>query len=877
NRVTRAVAGLLLAVLCAPASVSDWRAAYENGKAAAEADDYAAAQSHFEGALRYAEEFGERDLRLADTLTKLGYAYFQEDRYEPARAAYLRSLAIRREVKGDDHTSVAASLMNLGYLASYQDLSMEAIAYFAEATAIRERQLPPADEEVIESYVRLAWEHYYQGNNENAERLFRHVIAATEEVAGEGGIELASLWDEIAEFYQAIDDTGQEEAAWGRGLAIREKKFGESDELVDPLDDLADVYYDSNRFEKALPLYERALAIEKSEHGTDSVAYSDALLEVAYTKWSLDEYTEAEELLKRVIEIRSALGPVEAPTAEVWDQLGNLHVQRERYGDAVAAYEEGRKIWVAVEGEQSDEVSEQDRILAQNALQAGDPDTAEKYFELYRSSQDLTEEGEAEALGGLAETMGRLYIGQENYPAASRKLEVAVEAYEQAWGPDDERLTESLQLLAVAYQSEGRPTDANKVAWRANAIIWKNLMEKIGGLPWVALAMGAVVACFALVVVLLLNRVVVKQLDEKIAWAEKAAPPPPVPPPSLPLVQEPPPPPPPPFPGAAVLFSPAAPPPPPPPPPRIWRLRFHGDGSTLFGIRVVNLLFTLLTFGVYYFWSKVKIRRYIYSQTEFEGDRFSFHGTPVELLLGWLKVVPFLALLFFLPQLLFLVWQSPNAIAIGQFAIIMLAVLLVPVAQVGAYRYRLARTSWRGIRFSFRGGMFGFLWLNVRSYLLIYITAMLYLPFFEVRVRRYLLGQSWFGDARFQFRAKGADLLGPWVIMVPLTVLTGGVYWFWWSARKARYYWSHSSLGRAGFRCTVTGGGLFKLWVGNTALLVGTLGLGLAWVTVRTARFWMQHIEIHGDLALAEVRQEELPASATGEGFADFFGLELGF
>ena len=377
---------------------------------------------------------------------------------------------------------------------------------------------------------------------------------------------------------------------------------------------------------------------------------------------------------------------------------------------------------------------------------------------------------------------------------------------------------------------------------------------------WVALL--AIVIPIGVLVVILLNRVAVRQLDEKIAWAERTAPPPP------PLDRRP----------EAPLTS--VPPPPPPQAPSrsgAWRLRFHGDGSTLFGIRVVNLLLTLLTLGIYYFWGKVKVRRYIYSQTEFEGDRFAFHGTPIELLLGWLKVVPFLALLFFLPQLLFLVWQSPGAIVTGQFALVMLVILLVPVAQIAAHRYRLARTSWRGIRFSFRGSIFGFLWLNIRSYILIYVTSMLYMPFFEVRVRQYLLGQTWFGDARFDFRGKGSDLLGAWVVMIPLTVFSGGFYWFWWSARKARYFWSLTSLGRARFRCTATGGGLFKLWFGNTALLVFTLGLGMAWVTVRNARFWMRHIEIHGDLRLTEVRQEELPASATGEGFADFFGLELGF
>ena len=59
---------------------------------------------------------------------------------------------------------------------------------------------------------------------------------------------------------------------------------------------------------------------------------------------------------------------------------------------------------------------------------------------------------------------------------------------------------------------------------------------------------------------------------------------------------------------------------------------FHGAGGTLFGIHLVNTLFTLLTLGFYYYWGKVRVRTYLFGQTEFAGDRFSYHGNARELL-----------------------------------------------------------------------------------------------------------------------------------------------------------------------------------------------------------------------------------------------------
>src|SRR5262245_15490675 len=81
---------------------------------------------------------------------------------------------------------------------------------------------------------------------------------------------------------------------------------------------------------------------------------------------------------------------------------------------------------------------------------------------------------------------------------------------------------------------------------------------------------------------------------------------------------------------ASTAPPPAAPPPPPPPPPTAarppagpqapggseHRFTFHGDGGNLFGIYVVIFFLTLVTFGLYSFWGRTRIRRYLFGQTE---------------------------------------------------------------------------------------------------------------------------------------------------------------------------------------------------------------------------------------------------------------------
>src|SRR5579864_3315330 len=123
----------------------------------------------------------------------------------------------------------------------------------------------------------------------------------------------------------------------------------------------------------------------------------------------------------------------------------------------------------------------------------------------------------------------------------------------------------------------------------------------------------------------------------------------------------------------------------PPPLSSVRQPTFHGNGGTLFGIHVVNVLLTLVTVGIYYFWAKTRIRAYLSGQTEIEGDRFAYHGTARELLLGTIKAV----LVFGLPILLLQLVRDRLDVPIllrrvADLAVAVLAYAFFPIAMVGA-------------------------------------------------------------------------------------------------------------------------------------------------------------------------------------------------
>lgn len=126
-------------------------------------------------------------------------------------------------------------------------------------------------------------------------------------------------------------------------------------------------------------------------------------------------------------------------------------------------------------------------------------------------------------------------------------------------------------------------------------------------------------------------------------------------------------------------------------------LRFQGSGAEYFRIWIVNLLLTLATLGLYYPWAKVRRLKYFYNHTLLAEHGFEFHGVPRAMLRGMTMV----GLLFFLYS--FASDFSPLAGLIAAVAV----TGLWPFLWRTAIRFRLANTSWRGLRFAFAGDVRG--------------------------------------------------------------------------------------------------------------------------------------------------------------------------
>ena len=123
------------------------------------------------------------------------------------------------------------------------------------------------------------------------------------------------------------------------------------------------------------------------------------------------------------------------------------------------------------------------------------------------------------------------------------------------------------------------------------------------------------------------------------------------------------------------------------------RIEFTGSGSEYFRIWIVNLLLTLVTLGLYYPWAKVRKLKYLYRNTHVASHALDFHGKPAQMLKGYLLMGG-----------VFLVYSMLSHFSPAAGSLVGIALAAAWPALIRAsLRFRLANTSWRGLRFHFTG------------------------------------------------------------------------------------------------------------------------------------------------------------------------------
>lgn len=311
------------------------------------------------------------------------------------------------------------------------------------------------------------------------------------------------------------------------------------------------------------------------------------------------------------------------------------------------------------------------------------------------------------------------------------------------------------------------------------------------------------------------------------------------------------------------------------------KIEFHGEGGKYFAILFVNIILTILTLGLYYPWARAKNLQYLYGETEFAGSRFTFHGTGREMFKGFIKAILIIGSLVVIYQLS--IFSKNSMIMLAGSLIYFLGILsVIPLAIHGGLRYRMSRTSWRGIHFGYRGNLRELFAICFKGMLLSVFTLGIYSSWFHCELRKYIEDNVRLGNVKFSFDGEGKELFFITLKGFIFTILTLGIYSFWFIKNLNHFAINNTKLEQDGvacnFRSTLNAGDIFVTGIVNYFLIVFTLGLGTPWAVLRQMRMTINNVVLEGPFNPDTVQQtEEAYTDATGDDMLDMLDIGLDF
>lgn len=363
---------------------------------------------------------------------------------------------------------------------------------------------------------------------------------------------------------------------------------------------------------------------------------------------------------------------------------------------------------------------------------------------------------------------------------------------------------------------------------------------------------------------------------------------------------------------------------------------FTGTGKEYFRIWVVNLLLTIMTFGVYSAWAKVRRLQYFYRNTRINGAVFDYHGNPVAILKGRILAVGLVAAYHVSFDI------SPAvAIAVGA-----LLCAVMPWLLARAFRFKMANSSYRGIHFRFHGtvgeayrtliifplmlGAIGlFVWSvatsfsrnpGIGSILLVVLVPIVALaatvPLAHHFLKRYQHEHANFGATAFYYHGRAAGFFGTYAkalgflflgsipagIFAVLTAkihdvlaetMFGGLFALFYGVLSAyafylfvRAYldsrvqnmvWNHTELGQHRFESSAGARRLLWIHASNLMLITVTLGLFKPFAAIRLIRYRVQSLTLipGGPLEDFIADRSEDRVGAAGQEAGDLFDIDI--
>lgn len=252
--------------------------------------------------------------------------------------------------------------------------------------------------------------------------------------------------------------------------------------------------YNAGKYDEAIPLAERALAIREKALGAEHAAVAQSVNSLAILYEAKGDYGRAEPLYQRALAMREKLFGAEHPeVATSLNNLAGLNYVRGDYARAEPLYQRALAIREKLLGAEHPEIATPLNNLALLYHVKGDYARAEPLYQRALAIREKKLGAEHPDLATSLSNLGGLYDSTGDYVRAEPLYKRALAIYEKALGAEHPQVATTLDNLAGIYRTKGDYARAEPLYARALAIYEKTFG---GEHPSVATSLNNVAALY---------------------------------------------------------------------------------------------------------------------------------------------------------------------------------------------------------------------------------------------------------------------------------------------------------------------------------------------------------------------------------------------
>jgi tetratricopeptide (TPR) repeat protein len=247
--------------------------------------------------------------------------------------------------------------------------------------------------------------------------------------------------------------------------ARAEKRYAESNPIVaECLNTLGTVRHAEDRFSEAVPLFERAIALEERKAKPDEVTLGVRYCNLCRAWLRLGRLDDAEKAGKKSLASLEARGGEENPDLPpTLDALGELARRRDRYAEAEVYFKKALAIREKAPAPDRLDVAISLGQLGNLFVEQGDYSQAEAFYKKSLAIREKALERDHPDIARTLDSLGVAYYQSERYDLAEPCFSRAVAIREKRLPPGHPDLDASLNNLAYCLKAEGKTDESAKV------------------------------------------------------------------------------------------------------------------------------------------------------------------------------------------------------------------------------------------------------------------------------------------------------------------------------------------------------------------------------------------------------------------------------